>query len=407
MADSQPHGRAWDLDRFRRVAAFAPVAGNLAVGADGEGLRADRRNEPLRHHLCTAVDAVLLVHPSNKTYIAGEVLLRTGARLLHNWTLELLAVPALRCALSPRVSDLLAQEAPLRARPVRGRPSLVVRRDGVGSPGAGARGELQGVKLHVINHAHALLASAEHDEGGGSHVGLRDDVVHLEGSLGDGEVEPRLALAPAEDHLRRLLEVVGHHDEAAVVAKLVNEGALVRLQPGEAAIPGQEGARLLRFEPQHGADIASPHDDPDCGLAGIEGGVEVPGCCAMQVQRARLYWLALTLVGLPHAVHFRRLEVAPGAALVEGDDRADRALLLRGLRRLAPAEPPAVLLVHFRTIRGLLFHILRGPLLRLPVALICRAVRDHDVCHVDALEADHLVKLALALGGADIVHQRL
>jgi hypothetical protein len=67
---------------------------------------------------------------------------------------------------------------------------------------------------------------------------------------------PREALIPAVLHLRHLRLVIRHHDDAAVVAELVDVRALGNLEPLVAAVAAKIGVDEALVERQLAADVA-------------------------------------------------------------------------------------------------------------------------------------------------------
>mmetsp|Transcript_123232 Transcript_123232/g.299329 ORF Transcript_123232/g.299329 Transcript_123232/m.299329 type:complete len:339 (-) Transcript_123232:586-1602(-) len=181
-----------------------------------------------------------------------------------------------------------------------------------------------------------------------------------------------------------------------MVPVLVDEGPLVDLAPGEAAVAGHVGVGLVRLEAEVGPNIAGAHDDANGVLCGVEGGIVVEVGDAMQMEPATIL-VAIHL--LPHGVHLRGLQVRPHAPFVERDHGAHDALCLR----LALGRPALVylralgvgLLQLVRLLRRL--RLLPGPLRTLGVP---------EVRQVHALEAQHLVKLAVPGAAARVVLQR-
>mmetsp|Transcript_77260 Transcript_77260/g.196211 ORF Transcript_77260/g.196211 Transcript_77260/m.196211 type:complete len:353 (-) Transcript_77260:230-1288(-) len=320
---------------------------------------------------------------ARKAHLALKILLCAGAVLARSWSLELLAVEALRRLLPPRVRDLASEHALFGALAVGGHPSLVVGGDGIRCPDTLAQRLPQRLEVQVVHHARVPSGAVEQELGRGGRR-LRHYVVHLQRDVRKLKVVPALALVPGKHNLLGLPYVVGHDHQAAVVAKLVDEGTFVRLRPSQAAVSGEEGVRLIRLKAQVRAHVASAHNDPDGILRGVERCIVLKVCNAMQMQPAPVR-RALDLCAA--RVHGRRLEVGPDAAFVEGDDRADDGLVLRLGLGCTP-------LVHLGARGGLGLEVLgvlegvgllAGDALLLAVSICAGHVL--EVCHVDAFQA--------------------
>mmetsp|Transcript_72036 Transcript_72036/g.188782 ORF Transcript_72036/g.188782 Transcript_72036/m.188782 type:complete len:561 (+) Transcript_72036:102-1784(+) len=339
---------------------------------------------------------------AREAHLALKVLLLAGAVLADDRPLELLAVEALRGLLPPGVGDLSPQHALVRVAAVRRVPRLIVRGHRVGGPNALAQWLAQRLKVHVVHDARVATCAVEEKLCRGR-VGLGHDVVDLDGVVGKLEVVPALALVPGEDDLLCLADVVGHYQKAAVVPKLIDEGAFVSLDEREAAVAGEVGVGLVRLESQVRPDVAGAHDYADGVLCRVEWRVVVEVGDAVQVQPTPVR-RAVDL--LPQGVDLRGLQVGPETALVEGDHRADDALVL-GLG-LGPASlvdlRPGVggLLERVGLLRSL--GVLAGdPLLG---AVVPQARDVSEVRQVDALHAQHLVELAVSAAAAHVVGER-
>mmetsp|Transcript_17424 Transcript_17424/g.52627 ORF Transcript_17424/g.52627 Transcript_17424/m.52627 type:complete len:325 (+) Transcript_17424:1222-2196(+) len=183
-----------------------------------------------------------------------------------------------------------------------------------------------------------------------------------------------------------------------MVPILVDEGPLVDLGPSKPTVTGHVGVGLVRLEAQVRPYVARAHDDAHGVLQGVEGGIVVEVCDAMKMKPTPIF---RTVHLLACGVHLRRLQIGPDATLVEGDYRADHALRLRLALRRAPLFNLCALRVGLLELVRLLgrFGLLAcgGRFAGSPSLGVT------EVGHVDALEAENLVELAVARTAADVV----
>merc|ERR1719174_1677777 len=110
-----------------------------------------------------------------------------------------------------------------------------------------------------------------------------------------------------------------------MVTKLINEGTLVGLHPGQTTVARQVGIDLVRLGSKVGTNISGSHHQTNGILDGVEGGIVVEVGDAMQMQPALILW-AVDL--LTHRVHLWRLEVGPSTTLIKRNHRSHNRLIL-------------------------------------------------------------------------------
>mmetsp|Transcript_7860 Transcript_7860/g.24657 ORF Transcript_7860/g.24657 Transcript_7860/m.24657 type:complete len:806 (-) Transcript_7860:23-2440(-) len=392
VGDGQPVG-AGHQHRGVVHAALARVAGNLAV-AVGDLVEAARR-AVVRHQrggvALGARHAGTALHGAEVARVALPVLLGARAVLDPRLPLELLAVEAGRVALSARVRDGVAQQALVAQPPVRGRPLLVVTALRLRRFLALARPHVHVRKVqrhhHTVAAARPVIPRSVQQEPLRSGRRLDDDVLHLHGRLGELKRLPRQALVPRVHHVLRGVLVVGHHDQCAVVAKLVDVRALADLEPGQARVAAEVRVDLILTLREVRAHVPRGHHEAHRRLGAVERAPDVRH--TVKVEGAVVITAADWATS---GILLRRTKVAPDTTLVESDHRSDmRALECSGL---AAALLLLALLRLARLIRR-----------SLGVRVIVVHVVD-VVGNVDALQTLHLLKVALAVRIPPVVRQR-
>ncbi|GIX64150.1 bifunctional acetaldehyde-CoA/alcohol dehydrogenase [Babesia caballi] len=377
--------RAGHRHLVRNPAGHTDVAGNLAVSVRPE---VARRCAALPHQPLALNLAGVAANRTRKANFTLVVVRRAAANLALHGRLELLAVEALRRLLAALVGHLAAQQALVAVR-VRRVPRLVVAGAGVYAPDALAQRLPQRTEVEVERHPDPVPVAVQNKVKRGA-LRLDHHVVDAQVVLAEVEVEPGGSLVPRKHHLLRLALVLSHHYQPAVVTKLVNERALVRLNPRQPAVPTQEGVHLRGVKPQVVADVPRREHEPRSLLHGVKGRKVLVLRDSVQVQETLAL---LTVVGLALRVHLGGLQVVPLGALVEGDHGAHVGLNLR-VRHV-----PAALLV----------KLALGPVhlrheLALGVENPPRVIP--EVGDVHTIQRVNLVEFALPRRRPDVVRQR-
>ena len=93
-----------------------------------------------------------------------------------------------------------------------------------------------------------------------------DDILDLEGLVGDPQLVPRERLVPRVVDLPCGAPVVGDHNHRAVVSVLVNVRALSYHVPREPRVAGEEGVHLVLLCGELPPNITSRHHQSDGSL---------------------------------------------------------------------------------------------------------------------------------------------
>mmetsp|Transcript_23888 Transcript_23888/g.23575 ORF Transcript_23888/g.23575 Transcript_23888/m.23575 type:complete len:256 (+) Transcript_23888:492-1259(+) len=147
---------------------------------------------------------------------------------------------------------------------------------------------------------------------------LNDNVADTHWCVRDCQRVPCQSLIKRVEDFLGELHVVGHDDEAAVVAELVDVGALAYLIPGQTPIPRQIGVHLVRPSLlQLFPHIPYSHYDTQGGVLGVGRREHPIARVDLQMQRAPILNEAMDCV--PIRVFLRGLDEFPLPSFIMGD----------------------------------------------------------------------------------------